>query len=548
MNPEDDFLLGPAGTPSTAGDFASDFARGVKFSPFDLLGAPVDLVNMGLQGIDTMFGRRNVLGSERPFLGSDDLINRYADFVDYLGYDYGRPTNSPGEIAGRVTGGILAPTGGAATFGKGVDLIEAGADAYAAGAPARVAERARTTTLGSGIDPTALIDDMIVARQGGSDAPASIRAYHGSPHDFAPAVRVLDTETGKTYVQEAGDPILTGLMAQNPGKYEIIEENPLGMFDLSKMGTGEGAQAYGEGAYLSGSEDIARGYRDALSSRSNVEYGVLPIRYKGQKFSDIEDGPEAEADPIKFRMIGAIFREADRLSIGSKIATPQEAHKKMLSDLDDIIDRQRAEFSNEPASVRSLVDENLLKSVIQERDALARIDPADIEIDPPGKMYEAEIKVGPEELLDYDEFLYDQAPDIKKRIRDLVESELTEMDAVNLGYDTGKDVDLKAAKEFMLRDDMTIDEFLGNWQALRGSTDAGEFLLKKYGIPGLKYKAAGSRTPGMDEADIDRNYVIFDENIINILRKYGLLAPLVGGGTAAAVMGADEPQPAGGIL
>ena len=53
MNPEDDFLLGPMGTPSTVGDFASDFARGVKFSPFDLLGAPVDFVNMGLQGIDS---------------------------------------------------------------------------------------------------------------------------------------------------------------------------------------------------------------------------------------------------------------------------------------------------------------------------------------------------------------------------------------------------------------------------------------------------------------------------------------------------------------
>ena len=118
MNPEDDFLLGPTGTPSTVGGFASDFARGVKFSPFDLLGAPVDLVNMGLQGIDTMFGRRNVLGSERPFLGADDLINRYADFVENMGYDYGRPTNSPGEIAGRVTGGILAPTGGAATLAK----------------------------------------------------------------------------------------------------------------------------------------------------------------------------------------------------------------------------------------------------------------------------------------------------------------------------------------------------------------------------------------------------------------------------------------------
>ena len=118
MNPEDDFLLGPTGTPSTVGDFASDFARGVKFSPFDLLGAPVDLMNLGLQSIDTMFGRRNVLGSERPLLGADDLINRYADFVDFLGYDYGRPTGSIAETAGRVTGGILAPTGGAATLAK----------------------------------------------------------------------------------------------------------------------------------------------------------------------------------------------------------------------------------------------------------------------------------------------------------------------------------------------------------------------------------------------------------------------------------------------
>ena len=171
MNPEDDFLLGPMGTPSAVGQISGDFARGLKFSPFDLLGAPVDLVNMGLQGVDAMFGRRNVLGSERPLLGADDLINRYADFVDYLGYDYGRPTGSLAETAGRVTGGILAPTGGAATLGRGVDLLEAGGRAYAAGAPARVAERARTTTLGSGIDPTAPIDDMIVRRMGDNGGP-----------------------------------------------------------------------------------------------------------------------------------------------------------------------------------------------------------------------------------------------------------------------------------------------------------------------------------------------------------------------------------------
>jgi hypothetical protein len=366
-------------------------------------------------------------------------------------------------------------------------------------------------------------------------APASIRAYHGSPHDFAPAVRVLDTETGKTYVQEAGDPILTGLMAQNPGKYEIIEENPLGMFDLSKMGTGEGAQAYGEGAYLSGAEGIARGYRDALSrGRSSVLYKGEPVKSRYDTLPEELTEEEYILDSIATEM-GNFDQKPENV-----IATKIRSLKAQIEEPSGA-EIRLAESDEELRELQSLIR----ASAQRDLDVYESLDPKDFAR---GRMYEAEIRVGPEELLDYDEFLYDQTPDIKKRIKNLVESELTEMDAVNLGYDTGKDVDLKAAKEFMLRDDMTIDEFLGNWQALRGSSDAGEFLLNKYGIPGLKYKAGGSRAPGMDEADIDRNYVIFDENLINILRKYGLLAPLAGGGTAAAVMGADEPQPAGGIL
>jgi hypothetical protein len=352
------------------------------------------------------------------------------------------------------------------------------------------------------------------------DAPASIRAYHGSPHDFAPAVRVLDTETGKTYVQEAGDPILTGLMAQNPGKYEIIEENPLGMFDLSKMGTGEGAQAYGEGAYLSGAEDIARGYRDALSrGRSNIRYDGELVK---TRYNDDLSPRDHILDEIATDM-DSFDQPAERV-IERKIKSLTASLEKLGPD----------EIS---ALIRPLEERDL--------EIYKSLDPKKFT---KGRMYEAEIKVGPEELLDYDKPFHAQTPDIKKRMRDIVENEMTEMDAVNLGYDLGEGVDLKGAKDFMLSDDTTVDQFLGNWQALRGSTDAGEFLLNKYGIPGLKYKAGGSRAPGMDEADIDRNYVIFDENIINILRKYGLLAPLVGGGTAAAVMGADEPQPAGGIL
>lgn len=57
---------------------------------------------------------------------------------------------------------------------------------------------------------------------GTNSGGGGIRAYHGSPHDF-----------------EA--------------------------FDASKIGTGQGAQAYGHGLYFAGNEGVARGYRDALS-------------------------------------------------------------------------------------------------------------------------------------------------------------------------------------------------------------------------------------------------------------------------------------------
>ena len=73
----------------------------------------------------------------------------------------------------------------------------------------------------------------------GGDAPApGFTAYHGSPHSFD-------------------------------------------QFDLSKIGTGEGAQAYGHGMYLADSEGVARNYRDALTPQNipNPEFQALQREY-----------------------------------------------------------------------------------------------------------------------------------------------------------------------------------------------------------------------------------------------------------------------------
>jgi|11BtaG_2_1085332.scaffolds.fasta_scaffold09626_2 hypothetical protein len=111
-----------------------DFGRGLQYSPFDLLGAPVDLMNMGLQSVDALYGAQNVLGSERPFLGSEYLIDKYADLGEATGlFDYQRPTGSLAETAGRITGGVAAPFGGAkalASMNTNVSsLIKAARDA-----------------------------------------------------------------------------------------------------------------------------------------------------------------------------------------------------------------------------------------------------------------------------------------------------------------------------------------------------------------------------------------------------------------------------------
>lgn len=49
-----------------------------------------------------------------------------------------------------------------------------------------------------------------------------------------------------------------------PHRFEPTEANPLGEFDASKIGTGEGAQAYGHGVYLAESPDIAKHYQTQL--------------------------------------------------------------------------------------------------------------------------------------------------------------------------------------------------------------------------------------------------------------------------------------------
>lgn len=63
-------------------------------------------------------------------------------------------------------------------------------------------------------------------------------------------------------------------------------------------------------------------------------------------------------------------------------------------------------------------------------------------------------------------------------------------------------------------------------------------LLKRAGVPGIRYADAFSRGGGKPKPT--SNYVIFDDGVVSILRKYGIMLPLAGGAAAAQ---SHQPSP-----
>jgi hypothetical protein len=90
-----------------------------------------------------------------------------------------------------------------------------------------------------------------------------------------------------------------------PHRFPPTAKNPLGEFDPMKIGTGEGAQAYGVGAaYLAEAKDLAKHYRDVLTidprdSVNSVRAALSPTG-QGKYWGAGEN--RAKLDEIYFEM------------------------------------------------------------------------------------------------------------------------------------------------------------------------------------------------------------------------------------------------------
>jgi hypothetical protein len=268
----------------------------------------------------------------------------------------------------------------------------------------------------------------------GPSVGAAIRAYHGSPHDFE-------------------------------------------QFSTAKIGTGEGAQAYGHGLYFAENEGTAKAYRDQLSGpQYHPDWLALHAR-ENQLIGEIAHINRA----VERESVARGARGAP--GWGTIGATHPDVEAKWAPDLA----RVRTELSDLQQQMSSV--------------------PTTIDV--PGKMYEVNIKADPERFLDWDKPLSEQSPHVQQAIAQMRAAGV-------LGDETGVAT--------------TGAELLRSKSVL-----APEHNLRRFGVPGVKYLDQGSRAAG----EGSRNYVVFDDKLIDILRKYGLVPPIAG----AAALGRAATAP-----
>lgn len=270
-----------------------------------------------------------------------------------------------------------------------------------------------------------------------------------------------DPQTWRDAAQQYGQALLAGSVAPGMKGIRAFHGSPYDFdkFSLSKIGTGEGAQAYGHGLYFAGAEDVAKGYRDNLSRR-NIAVTL--------------DGKPVESWPTTIDSLQAQ---------DWRLAKLLDQYGRIGGDPREFVQQQR-DWVRGDAPMEA---------------ALGRFVDRVKADHTPGRMYEVNIAATPEQLLDWDKPLSAQPEGVRAALGKIPWA------------------------------DAYVNSSLPGGQVAPRTMEGVE-ALRAAGIPGIQYLDAGSRGAG----EGSRNYVIFDDTLIKIIRKYGLAPLLMGGGVAAS--------------
>jgi hypothetical protein len=256
---------------------------------------------------------------------------------------------------------------------------------------------------------------------------------------------------------------------------------------------------------------------------------TTPVDYRGGGY------PSADTDLAAKKVADAMGPNSDPANV---IASEANKYRYQAQQM-------RAKIDNQPTAVRE-ANERLAASFERIADDIEKLNPDDFQLNS-GRMYELNINANPEDFLDWDKPLSEQ-PNVLSRLgysimdEDAIHAEATRiMEAMPGGAWMNDPASKARIDELQAMLDRKAPSGTGQDFYRGGSSDdvtgilsqmgygdpaARSQELREAGIPGIRYLDAGSRGAG----DGSRNYVIFDENLIEIVRKYGIAG-------AAAMLG-----------
>jgi hypothetical protein len=311
-------------------------------------------------------------------------------------------------------------------------------------------------------------------------------------------------------------------------------------FDISKIGTGEGAASYGHGLYFASAKDVGEFYRNQLAGQPEIMH---------LRLGDLDVGPHNGFD---YSPKGKTLEENIRSSLTEDLLIDQETltangpkgvQKHALDLLDQRIEAYKTEWPEGVAAAQRL------------RKQLAKKGAVSLEmVEHPGKLYTVDVDAHPEQLLDWDKPLQEQSPQVRAAVHEALGPDVGKTEAkdglqlagggtlrVVEDPDFGKRYWMEIGGKTFRLAEKDIPNLLGQgtegksiYQQLSnklGSDKAASDYLHERGLKGIRYLDANSR----DAAQVKtHNYVIFHHDPIKIREKgRAALGMLAGTGAAA---------------
>ena len=269
-------------------------------------------------------------------------------------------------------------------------------------------------------------------------------------------------------------------------------------FDASKIGTGEGAQAFSHGLYMAEKPNVAKEYQfvDARIDPDAVKYGGVSLEnlYNRAQMAQerayrLPDGPYKQS---------AISKANAELGMWESMMTRN--HPKQV--IEDALNPENG-WPEQAAFAKSL--------------KLDKFSGVDMN---PGYLYKADL---PDEfipkMLDWDKPVASQPPEVINAMRAMLKEQKY------LGpNDNGPRQFNSAMKSWRMENAGMADKDTGQlvmqWLSKTGSPEEAASKLKAMGVPGVKYLDGFSRSAGQGSY----NYVVFPglEDQVKILERNGV--------------------------